>query len=722
MSKMLRILSLVAIVSIFNQGIAFAQAAPAASAAQSAASASGDLQEILVTAERRSESLQKVPATINVTSAKEMQSANITNTLEYGQLVPGVQFAVLGNYTQPVIRGISTQVVGVGIPANVALYIDGVYIAAQDAYNFDFVDVDSIETLKGPQGTLYGRNATGGAILVTTKTPSFAFGGTASIGYGSFNDQMAQFYVTGPITDTLAFNLAGMHKTSNGYLRNITTGSELGGTETEAVRGKLLFKPSDTVQFVLGFDHSYHSDAIGYDDSTYKGNTIARHTPGTIIASTPYEVSLFLNPKDQTTQDGGSLHGTFELQGMTFSSITAFRRLTNYTLADNDYSSLGLNRNERWASETTISQEFNLASTTPGPLTWIAGAQISSDNAKNDPFLSNGVPLVSNQTVDNAVSAFFDTTYAITSQLFVLGGVRYSYETETFNGAFLNVVKPNVGGSIAAQKWTPRYSIRYEPTEDVNVYATYNKGFKSGGYNSHSANPTDARGNAVAFEPETIDAYEIGAKMRFSHTVALDLSTYYYNYRNEQVAAATVIHGVATTQVFNAASAKIYGAEGELRLQPVENLSAQVGLAYTHDRFTSFPNALLSYPAPGGGNVQIVGDAAGNRLPRVPDFTASVAAQYQHAIGSLGTAFLSGNAFYSKGFDADFANRVRQTAYEVVNAQLGYSPPDNRFKVSIYSKNITDKTYALLMNSSTYGDVITYAPPRTYGIQVDVNF
>jgi iron complex outermembrane receptor protein len=720
MSKMLRILSLVAIASIFTQDIAFAQAAPAAQ--PEPASTSGDLQEIVVTAERRSESLQKVPATINVTSSNEMQSANITNTLEYGQLVPGVQFAVLGNYTEPVIRGVTTQVTGVGNAANVALYIDGVYIAAQDAYNFDFVDVDSIETLKGPQGTLYGRNATGGAILVTTKTPSFDFGGTASIGYANFNDQMAQFYVTGPITDTLAFNLAAMHKSSDGYLRNITTGDEIGGTETEAVRGKLLFKPNDTMQFILGFDHSYHSDAAGYSDSTYKGNTIAQHTPGTIIASAPYEVSLTFNPLDQTTQDGGFLKGTFDLQGSTLTSITAFRRLTEYALADVDYSSLPLNSIERWTSETTISQELNLASTGSGPLSWITGAQISSDNAKNDPFKSNGVAVVSNQTIDTAASAFFETTYAITSQFFVLGGVRYSYEAETLNGAFLNVVKPNVGGSIAAQKWTPRFSIRYEPTEDVNLYATYNKGFKSGGFNTATANSTDAQGNAVSFEPETIDAYEVGAKMRFSRTIALDLSTYYYDYKDEQVAAATLTNGVAGVQILNAAAAKMYGAEAELRLQPIDNLSAQVGLAYIHDRFTAFPNALLSYPVAGGGNVQFAGDATGNRLLRVPDFTANIAAQYKHAIGSLGTAFLSGNAFYSSGFFSDFANRLRQPAYEVVNAQLGYSPPDNRFKVSVYSKNITDKTYALFLNATAFGDVNTYAPPRTYGIQIDVNF
>ncbi|MDE8654501.1 TonB-dependent receptor [Novosphingobium album (ex Liu et al. 2023)] len=700
------------------------QPAAAPQAVSADAPAAGGGGDIVVTAQRRSEQLGDVPATINVTSADSLASANITNSLEFGQLVPAVQVVSLGSYSQPAIRGVTTQVVGVGNPANVALYIDGIYITAQDAYNFDFLGIERIETLKGPQGTLYGRNATGGAILVTTKKPSFDWGGNATVSYGNLDTRLAKGYLTGPITDDIAFNVSAMYKADDGYYTNITTGNDKAGkNRTFAVRGKVLIKPGDNAEIQIGADYSYFNNPIGWLPQPYKGNSVAVGVPGYTIATKPYETSLTFDPTYHNKQGGAFIRGDFDLGGVDLVSLSSYRKITSVADSDTDYSPLPTNRNIRYASEESMSQEFNLSSQSDGPLSWIVGAMAASEDSRNNPVIANGSVNVRNKVKSTAYSAFGELTYAITPQLEGVVGARYSYERKQLRGTFGAPNKAPVAGRKKWQALTPRIALRYSPNPDVNIYASYNKGFKSGGYNTNNSNSTNSLGEVVPFDQEKIDSYEVGTKLRLSSFASLDLSAYYSNYKDSQVAASITTAGISATQVLNAASARIYGVEGELRLRPAPGLTAQIGMAYTHDRYTDFPNALITAPKPAGnGNTQAPGDASGNRLIRIPDFTASIAAQYERDIGP-GKIYLSGNAFFSSGFYGDFGNRLKQPSYQVFNAQIGFGPSSESFKISAFAKNIGDQKYALVLrDAGLSGDVTLLAPPRTYGVIVDVNF
>lgn len=722
----------------FSSAIAIAAAAMAAQAhAQSAnaevqtvsdqpvgATASAAGSDIIVTAQRRSEQLRDVPATINVTSANSLAAANITNSLEFGQLVPAVQVVSLGSYSQPAIRGVTTQVVGVGNPANVALYIDGIYITAQDAYNFDFLGIDRIETLKGPQGTLYGRNATGGAILVTTKKPSFDWGGNGTFSYGNLDTKVAKGYLTGPISQNVAFNISAMYKADDGYYTNITTGNDKAGkNRTFAVRGKILIKPSDSAEIQIGGDYSYFNNPIGWLPQPYNGNSVAVGVPGYTIARRPYQTSLTFNPSYYNKQGGAFVRGDFDLGGVNLVSLSSWRKIKSVADSDTDYSPLPTNRNIRYASEESLGQEFNLSSNNDGALSWIVGVMAASEDSRNDPVIANGTVNVRNKVKTTAFSGFGELTYKLSPELVAIVGARYSYERKHLFGSFGTPGKLPVEDERSWNSLTPRVSLRYSPSNSVTLYASYNKGFKSGGYNTNNSNSTNTAGVVVPFDQEKIDSFEAGAKIAFSSWATLDLSAYYSNYKDSQVAASITTAGISGTQVLNAASAHIYGAEAELRLRPAQGLTAQIGLAYTHDRYSSFPNALLTTPKPAGnGNTQAPGDASGNRLIRIPDFTASVAAQYERDIGP-GKIYLSGNAFFSSGFYGDFGNRLKQPAYQVFNAQVGFGPSNGSFKVSGFVKNIGDTKYALVLrDAGLSGDVILFAPPRTYGVILDVNF
>ncbi|KFG90887.1 TonB-dependent receptor precursor [Sphingobium herbicidovorans NBRC 16415] len=212
--------------------------------------------DIVVTAQRRPEQLIDIPLSVAVLTPQRLEAAGIKSTMELAAVTPGLTIQTLGAFSEPLLRGVSTTISGVSNPSNIALYIDGVYVTAQDSYDFDFVDVDQIQVLKGPQGTLYGRNATGSAILVTTKRPSFEWSAKGSLSYGNFNTSRGQLYLSGPISDTVAFSAAGQFRNSDGYITNITTGNKKAGkNHRETIRGKLLFQPNDTMRFTLSADH-----------------------------------------------------------------------------------------------------------------------------------------------------------------------------------------------------------------------------------------------------------------------------------------------------------------------------------------------------------------------------------------------------------------------------------------------------------------------------------
>ena len=291
---------------------ALAAAAPAW--AQSAPNEGNTLSEVVVTTQRRSERLRDVPISVVATSGEQLEKAGVANVKELSFAVPGVKIDQTSNYVQPAIRGISSVVVGPSTDAPVAMYLDGVVQPNQIANHFDFADIDRIEVAKGPQGTLFGRNATGGAISIFTKAPSFTPTGTISVGYGNKNHVTAKGFVSGPlIGDVLAGSLSAYYENHNGYDYDIARRTRTKGLDSKAIRGKLLWKPAEwaAITFIAAYQDRFDSDtATGISPLR---NTAAAFDPAAIIATKPHTISFDTDSFLHVKQSTATIRGEFDI-------------------------------------------------------------------------------------------------------------------------------------------------------------------------------------------------------------------------------------------------------------------------------------------------------------------------------------------------------------------------------------------------------------------------
>jgi iron complex outermembrane receptor protein len=685
-----------------------------------AAAAVGD---IVVTAQRRSQQLIDVPLSVNVLSGQQLAAAGVTSTAGLQDVTPGLTFTALGGAAQALLRGVTTTNNGVGNPASVALYIDGVYISSQDTFNFDFVDVEQVQVLKGPQGTLYGRDATGGAILVTTSKPSFQLTARGSYSYGNFDTSRGDAYVSGPITEHLAVSVAGQFSNSDGYTTNITTNDKkVGKTSRYEFRGKVLFEPVDTMTFTLGGGHVSSHDNTGFLNSVFNGNSQSFRThPGVVISNKPWEVNLTFRPIHEFDASDVTFNGDMDLGKARLNLVTGYRTVSGHTTADTDIGPFPDTSYSRTWGEKSFDQEINLSSNDSGAgLSWIVGAQYSRENARNDPIVFNTGPIFRNRTITNYYSGYLDLTYNLGEHWVVNAGIRYSDERKKFTGNSGAIPAAFVASSLNSDAWTPRASIRYSPSDTISIYASYNRGFKSGGYNNSTSNSI-VGGVVTPFYPETNDSYEVGVKAALSRKVSFDVATFYSDYRNVQVSSVVTIGNVTTSLVNNAAAVEIYGIEGQFRAELLDGLTVRIGAAYTHGRYTDFPRALINIPIAGGGNASASANAKGYRLKRNPDFTSSAALEYKHET-EFGEIFGSLNHYHSSGFYEEFDNRLHQKPYDTVNGRLGVGLRENAIRLSVYANNLTNNVHAALLLGAAAGDRINYAPPRTYGIKAEFRY
>jgi iron complex outermembrane receptor protein len=679
-----------------------AQALPETSAA---AQSDG---EIVVTAQRRSERLKDVPASVTAISGAALQAAGITGIQNIVQLSPGLTYHSTAPYAQPAIRGVGTIVTSAGNDPNVAIYVDGVYMPTQTANTFDLNDVSRIEVLKGPQGTLYGRNSTGGAILVTTEQPAFKPRLDMSASYGRFNEVRLNGFATAPLTDTLAASLSGSYHDDDGYVRDVTTNTRQARYKEWSVRSKLLFQPTSDVSFTLKGDYASKYDNTGYSIKVLNGNLDRTGLVGTvIIPSDPREIALTRVPYSDVKGGGVSLVGSIDMGFANLSTVSSWRKTKGYFVNDQDRTNLFANEITLGSRQRTIQQDVTLTSTGTGPFKWLGGINYYNDWATIDDFRSNGALLVNSRMRTNAISGFGEASYELVDGLVATGGVRYSTEKRRYNAASPATAITN---SKRWDAWTPRFSLRYAVTPQTNVYATYSEGFKSGVYNTNAVAP-------VPVNPEHIKAYEVGAKYG-SGGISFNTAAFYYDYSNIQLTAIT---GTGQPALLNANGTHIYGGEADLSWVVSPEFRLRINGAYTHARFVNFPNAQVTIPKPTGGNIQTLGDASGNRVPRVPDWTGGISGTYSIPLSS-GRVDLDGSLYYNGKYYWEFANRLEQKAYVLANGSISWNSEDDRYKVTLWGRNLTNKLYSIYIADSPRADAVAYARPRTYGVSFAVHF
>ena len=708
-----------ALAAVIAPSVAAQTAPPADAATADDRTAQGDQPasgEIIVTAQRRNERQVDVPIAITAVSGESLAAAGVTSTAELGQVVPGLRLDLSGAFFQPTVRGVGSATAGVGLSSNVSTYIDGVYRPSQFTTNFELGDLETIQVLKGPQGTLFGRNATGGAILVKTADPTFVPHGSAKVSYGRYNEVHTAASASTGLSDTIAVGISGVYARSDGFVKDVNTGKDAGQFERYGVRGKILFQPSDAVSFLLIGEHYRANDDNVIAYNAFDGRTFARGVPGIAVPTKRGRVASDIDPRYKVERNAVSLRATFEMDGGTATSISAYSTdNVAHQLIDFDATALPGLAVDIPFDETTFTQELTFVSKNAGSVDYTFGLYYFYDKGEQPRYLvsiGGATPfnLFNVGVTTNAYAAFMDLTYKLGPRLTLTAGARYSLEDQT---GFFRVFPPSPKASRHEQfkGFTPRAILRYEVADNANVYLSYNRGFKAGGFA-----PTTF--NLTPFKNEKISAYEVGFKIA-RPTFDLQASAFYYDYKDLQI--ANYSSGVGIIQ--NAAKSKIYGADVQASVRPTDRLTLQAGVAYTHSEYTSFRDASI-YPGTGTPTdpVRVAQtDASGQPLIRTPKFTGSVSAIYDQPIGDNNLK-LSANYYRTTKFNFDPVGQFPQKGYGLLSARIAFSPADERFSIGVFGNNLTDETYLTQVLPFSGAILQTYGTPRTYGVEVGVKF
>jgi iron complex outermembrane receptor protein len=701
--------------SYSSVGAARAQGAPA--------ERDTSLEEVVVTAQRRSERLVDVPISITSVSANQLERAGVSGLLDLTIMVPGLKVDRQGGNTQPAIRGVTTLIADTGSDSNVAIYIDGVYQPNQRANNFDLPDIERIEVAKGPQGTLFGRNATGGAIQIFTKAPSFTPTGRFELGGGSYHDIYGKAYVSGPvIADRVAVSLTGFFEKMDGYYHDLRKGgAHVGKLDSDLVRGKILLTPTDDLKITLIGTWLYRNDTSAGMLQPLNGNSQGRLVnPNGLFPTTPYETAVDGAITDSETRSA-MLKVEYDLGFGTLASTTSYADTNVHSLTDPDFSSVSVVTYDIRQPSKTFMQEVNFASLKDGPFSWIGGLFYYHSDARYAPLaIPQSRVAIRAQQVAKAWAAFGEATYDVTDRLSVIGGVRYSREQHRLGGSFVVPSYPAIARHTW-DAWTPRVALRYEIAKNTNAYASYSKGFKSGGFSTGSL-------NANPYNPESITAYEVGIKSRPSGAVQLNAAAFYYDYKNQQVQSAIKVNGVDLGVTNNAAAAEIYGVDFDAAWQLTPEFAVNAGLSIMDASYKSYKAALVNVPrvqAAGVdcrcGNVTAVVDASGNPMIRAPDWTLTLSANYRKVF-ELGTLGLNGTLYHTDNYFITPDKRVQQPSYTMFNAQASWRPRGSHLEFTVYGKNLTDKAVFSSVFVNGLGDGVAYAAPRTFGGSVGYAF
>ena len=698
---------------------------PAAAGSPATPVQSGGLEDIVVTAQRRSERLQDVPIAVTAITASQLSRVGVSDVIDLKVAVPTLNVVNSAGYLNSSLRGIGSNGIGAGIENPIALYIDGVYYAAPAASLLSLNNVSQIEVLKGPQGTLFGRNATGGLIQITTKEPSAKNTANFNFSYANYDTYSGNAYVSGAVTDNLFMDLAfaGTFQ-RDGWGTNRFNGKDVYKVDHDvAGRAKMIFEPVGGTKFTLIGDYSDHRDSV----AAYRvfRNTVSGFTPALgPVPDIGYDTDTDVQPLTDTWAAGGSLRWDQDIGSLSFMSLTAYRGSRAQFKFDYDGSNRAIQSIDEIQRDRQFSQELQLSSGSGGRFSWLLGGFYFNARAELDPFILTANDLGARVTINNAqrtksIAGYAQATYEIFDKTNLTLGGRYTSEKrEAYDGTTDVFVIPlgiSAPTAIAPDrdrtfnKFTYRVSLDHRFSDEVLTYASYNRGFKSGGFN------TSAPGSDP-FRPETLDAYEVGIKTDlFGNDVRLNVAGFYYDYNDVQV---QLLNQGAIT-IINGAKARDYGIDADLNWQVSQELRLSGGLGWISPKFRSFPNCPISTAT--GGTASGLGSCAGNQLPLASKFTGNVGADYSVDIGP-GKLGINGNFYYNSGFYPESDNVIKQSSYILLNAGINYTL-ESGLSFGVFGKNLFDEriiNFETTIPNGTHTGF--YQAPRTYGVTIGYKY
>ncbi len=685
---------------------------------QSSAGSAPMLSVVTVTAQHVVENSQNVPIPITTVTPAQMQVSGAVSFKTLSDAVPSI--TTPGTFwANSYIRGVGTDSSSPNVEPAVATYIDDVYEPSSYALaGMAFTDVSQISVLKGPQGTLFGRNTTGGVIQITTDDPQQEFGGHASLGYGNYDTVEAKSYVTGGITHDLAADLGVVYNIQGeGWGYDPPFDRRIDWQHDIATRSKWLYRPSETTKITTAIDYSnFTSD--GANNQLLPGSFAPLNKTVTFPGN--YNCLCIPNVGD-VQQYGGSMTIDQQLGALEGVSISSYRNVSGQWSSDSanvpQFYNISANRNDA----DYVTQEFRLRNAHPGRLRWQVGAFFFGANAHLDPQATEGTKVAQhgyeaafgNQTT-RSTSLFSQATGEITAATHLTLGLRYTDETlkgySWSSNALGAIYSGPFYGKIISKPWTYRASLDHQFTSSVLGYVSYDHGFKGGGFNLSAP-------AAAPFFPEQLDAYQAGLKTELlQHRLRLNVETFYYNFKDLQV---TIVPGGGAQIDTNAASAHNYGLDGDLDFAATDRLTFSASASYLKAYYVSYPDAegftVLGKPI-------LLANAAGKELPYSPRFSGSLGGNYDMPT-RVGEFKSSVSVSYQDAYVVSPTEEPVAPEYFLLNASVEWwSNADQPFGVRLWGRNLTSSYYIANLISSSNGWYGTYSAPRTYGVTLMKNF
>lgn len=699
------------------------------------------LEEVVVTATKRDASLTDLAAAANVLGADSIGPGGVQNVRDMVAEVPNLSIGDQFGFARVFMRGIGMTSIDIGGEGAVSFLQDGAIIPRPAAQLVGMFDLAQVEVLRGPQGTLYGRGATAGAINMVTAKPGDELGGYVNATIGNYNMTTLEAAVDIPMTDALALRLASKVERRDGYGDNLFTGNEVDDRDAGAYRATLSYNPDAAWDATLSYqyyeedDNNFAFHYFGPSAGTAGGLPPAVPVLG---GSTVFDVGgtnydIYSDQEAINEREGymANLIVNVDLaEGVSLRSVTSLQSLDRFLRDDLDSTEVDLFGQNNYTEESeSFGQEFTLNIEREN-YSLLAGAMYFEEELFGEvrvpltnicfllapalcgtPIgdgLNSGQYLQDGDVDITAYAAFVEATIPLSEQFTLIAGVRYNYEEREGTGAFIfDAIGLNVPTNAKAD-WddiTPRITLEYRPTDNALLYATYNQAFKSGVINTGSLSPP--------LDPETVDAFELGYKGSSSDgRLNYALAAFLYDYQNLQI---SFVDETSTVSTVNAAEAENYGLELELQFAVTDALSVDFFATYLSAEYEEFINGDYA-------NGFALADLSGNTLPNAPEYTFKLGITYDTAIAN-GNLRLRAEGYFQDDVYFTEWNRddATQDSYGLINASADYSfGPEGRWLLSLWGRNLSDEEVisnniitAPLYNSLRVGSML---PPRTFGI------
>ncbi|MEE1921494.1 TonB-dependent receptor [Pseudomonas sp. 148P] len=711
-------------------------------AAETAPGAQGDsptLKAVTVTATRREASLQQVPVAVSVVDGEQLERENRNSVASIVQQVPSLNFrtGASNKDTSLFIRGVGTISTSPGVEPTVATVIDGVVFGRPGQSTLDLLDIERLEVLRGPQGTLFGKNASAGVLNITTRAPTEETHGFVEQSYYSGNESRTRFGIGGAlIPDTLKGSISTLFGSYDGNVDNKANGQEVNGYNRKGVRGKLVFTPSDDLSLTLAADY------LKSRDDAPNGVVAKSLLPAFSNALAPVRadsdnrdiVSDYRSHVDDTNK-GLSAQLDWNLGDYTLTSITAWRGWDNTQWQDGDrlatISAAFPGIEDKGELEyNQYSQELRLASPKGQFVEYVGGLFYMHGKDEETYRRTLRTTTVTQQgtadysTTNDSYAVFGESTLNFTEHLRGIAGLRWTHDDLEYDHrrvststVAVNGIQPGTSssGSVDEDGWSGRLGVQYDLTDDITSYLTYSRGYKGPAYNVFfNMQPRDTD----ALKPETSNSWEAGLKASlWNNRLTSNLAVFHTEYDNYQANFFDSVAGQVVTRLINAGSVKSEGVELDFALQATSQLKFSGALAYTKARIDEF-----ACPAGAAASCNV----NGKPLPYSPDWKSYVRADYSIPLDNgldieLGTDF----SWQSKvQYDISQNADTIQGAYGIWNASVALADYNEGWRVALLAKNLADKSYSPLL--ATGGNYVYRAVPRDderyFGIQLRKDF